>query len=91
LLDLIAAFFNAFIGIEQKYNPRVQYFIEDGKLSRRLDFKRIDSIEQLAKCLTDYVANIDSLLNLFISNYASGVADRIVEANYLTILSDVIF
>ena len=54
--------------------------------SRKLDFSSIDSLDQLAKALTDYVSSVDYLMNLFIANYNSGLAKTIVEAEYLSIL-----
>ena len=91
LLDLIGRFFNLFIQIEQKYNPSIEYFIENGKLSRKLDFAGIDSLESLAKCLTDYVSAIDKLMNLYIANYSSGIENKLVEANYLAIFGKPMF
>ena len=86
LLELIAQFFTTLIAIEKKYRSGIEYFIDGGKLSRKLDFSSIDSLDQLAKALTDYVSSVDYLMNLFIANYNSGLAKTIVEAEYLSIL-----
>lgn len=85
LINVINDFFVEFIGLEKKYLPEVEYSVVDGKLIRKLNFKDDASAADIAVKLTDYVNNIDKLINEYIQDYFMGKAEENLEKQYLKI------
>lgn len=91
LIEVVNDFFASFIRIERKYLGNVEYSVVDGKLLRKLNFKKINSTSEIALKLTDYVNDIDGLINAYTEDYFSGCADENLEKNYLRIKDEIDF
>ncbi len=91
LINVINDFFVAFIGLERKYIKGVEYSVVDGKLIRKLRFKEGESATDIAVKLTDYVNNIDKLINEYTQDYFSGKAEENLKKNYLKIRKGIDF
>lgn len=91
LISVINCFFDRYINLEKLYLKGASYQTVDGKLLRRLDFARIQSVEHLAEKLTEYVNNLDKLINLYIEDYPYGLADQNLEKNFLLIKDGIVF
>ena len=91
LINVINDFFVEFIRLEKKYLPEVEYSVVDGKLIRKLNFKDDASAADIAFKLTDYVNNIDKLINEYTQDYFSGKAEENLEKQYLKIRKGIDF
>lgn len=91
LINVINDFFKEFIMLERKYLPGVEYTVVDGKLIRKLKFKEGASAAEIAVKLTDYVNNIDELINDYTQDYFSDNAEELLEKNYLKIRKGIDF
>lgn len=92
LIGVMENFLNGFIAIEKKYIPGIEYFTDDGKLVRRLNFKNMRTEEEIAMSLATYVHNIDELIDAYTLDYFNGaLCDANLEINYLKIKDSVNF
>lgn len=91
LLAVINDFFNAFIRLERKYLGNVEYSVVDGKLVRKLNFKERNTTSEIALKLTDYVNNIDKLINAYTADYFDGNAEENLEKSYIKIKGGIDF
>ncbi len=82
LAQIFSNFFNDFISVEKSVNPNVSFYIEDGKLIRRLDFSKISSLEELSFAITEYVKILDMLLNKYVYEFSSGLQSESLERSY---------
>ncbi len=85
LAQIFSAFFNDFIAVEKSVNPNVLFYIENGKLIRRLDFSQISSTEELSLSITEYVKILDMLLNKYVYEFPSGLQTESLIKNYLAV------
>lgn len=91
LIVVINEFFASFITLEKKYLGNVEYSVSGGKLFRKLVFKNTDSTADIAIKISNYVDNIDKLINAYTNDYLSGVADENLKNNYLLIKDSIDF
>ncbi len=91
LITVINDFFNAFIRLERKYLGNVEYSVVDGKLVRKLKFQERNTTSEIALKLTDYVNNIDKLINAFTADYFVGNARENLENSYIKIKDGIDF
>lgn len=91
LIAVINEFFASFITLEKKYLGNVEYSVSGGKLFRKLVFKNTDSTADIAIKISNYVDNIDKLINAYTNDYLSGVADENLKNNYLLIKDSIDF
>ncbi len=91
LLTVINDFFNSFIRLERKYLGDVEYAVVDGKLVRKLNFKERNTTSEIALKLTDYVNNIDKLINAYTADYFDGNAEENLEKSYVKIKDGIDF
>lgn len=91
LIAVINEFFASFIMLEKKYLGNVEYSVSGGKLFRKLVFKNTDSTADIAIKISNYVDNIDKLINAYTNDYLSGVADENLKNNYLLIKDSIDF
>lgn len=91
LLTVINDFFNSFIRLERKYLGDVEYAVVDGKLVRKLNFKERNTTSEIALKLTDYVNNIDKLINAYTAEYFDGNAEENLEKSYVKIKDGIDF
>lgn len=91
LITVINEFFNTFIALEQQYLKGVEYISVDGKLIRKLKFNESDSTNQIAIKLTNYVNNIDTLINAYTQDYFVGDADINLKNAFLKIKDEIDF
>lgn len=89
LIRVINEFFEQFIYLEKSLQENVEYFIKDGKIIRRFNFKNTETPHQIALKLTNYVNNIDRLMNLYIEDYFSSNANLNLKNNYLKIKDNI--
>ena len=84
LLNIIGDFFNDFIATEKSYDNNVEYDVRDGKLIRKLDFKKSPD-KSVSRAVTDYVRSLDLLLKLYVNGYGSGEKQALSE-NYAKVM-----
>ena len=85
LLEITGEFFNDFIEIERSFVKDAEYGIRDGKLIRKLDFKKAESGKDLADLISAYVNNLDKLFNEYVFDYQMGTAKENLLRNYSSV------
>lgn len=82
LLEITERFFNDFMQIEKAYNKHSIYYVNGGKLIRKLNFKGDTDI---SKQITDYVSSLDKLFNDYIEFYGEN-SFKNLEKGYLRLI-----
>ena len=85
LLEITGEFFNDFIEIERSFVKDAEYGIRDGKLIRKLDFKKAENGKDLADLISAYVNNLDKLFNEYVFDYQMGTAKENLFRNYSSV------
>lgn len=68
LISLLNEFFADYIKLETHYSGKDNFSVIDGKLYRTLDFKDYKTSTEIALKISEYVNNIDTLINHYVQD-----------------------
>ena len=76
LLNMTERFFSDFIAVEKLSGATAQYYVEDGKLVRTLDFSRVSG-EDVPLSITRFVGALDKLFNVYVASFGDGEYEKL--------------